>query len=145
MKKAIALAIATVVVLAVSVDASAAVKIVKIYFDSPGADTGTNYSLNREWIQIHNGGLRAVAIGDWRIRDRSGHVFKLPHIKLKPGQDVRVHTGGGYDAYGDPIHLYWRSSSYIWNNNGDTATLKRRNGTVASRCSYTGAGSYKIC
>jgi len=132
-------------VLGASVDASAAVKIVKIYFDSPGADTGTNYSLNREWVQIHNGGRSAEAIGDWRIRDRSGHVFKLPHIKLKPGQDVRVHTGGGYDAYGNPIHLYWGSSSYIWNNDGDNATLKRRNGTVASRCSYTGAGSYKDC
>src|SRR6266487_5203803 len=119
MKKAVVLTITTVVVLGVSVDASAAVRIVKIYFDSPGADTGTNYSLNREWIQIHNGGLRAVAIGGWRIRDKSAHVFKLPHIKLKPGQDVRVHTGRGYDAYGDPIHLYWRSSSYIWNNNGD--------------------------
>jgi len=70
------------------------------------------------------------------------HVYKFPTFRLGAGKSVKVHTGKGANTLGN---LYWRSSSYIWNNNGDTATLKRSNGTIASRCSYTGAGSYKIC
>jgi hypothetical protein len=63
-------------------------------------------------------------------------------FRLGAGKSVKVHTGKGANTLGN---LYWRSSSYIWNNDGDTVTHKRSNGTVASRCSYTGAGSYKIC
>jgi hypothetical protein len=40
---------------------------------------------------------------------------------------------------------YWRSDGYIWNNDGDRATLKKPGGTVVDRCSYSGAGSFKIC
>jgi hypothetical protein len=51
----------------------------------------------------------------------------------------------------DPLRCLMRSvsnvssSSYSWNNDGDTATLKASNGTVASRCSCIGAGSCEIC
>jgi hypothetical protein len=70
------------------------------------------------------------------------HVFKFATFKLKPGEVVKVHTGKGLNSSTD---LYWRSSSYIWNNDGDTATLKKKSGTVADKCSYTGAGSYVLC
>jgi Lamin Tail Domain len=145
MRRVVLAALVPALVFALAGNATAKVTIAKIYFDSPGADDGSNKSLNHEWVQIHNGGSRSVNIGDWRIKDKSGHVFVFPHIKLKPGQDVRVHTGSGFDSYGDPIHLHWGSSGYIWNNGGDTATLKKSNGTVADKCSYTGAGSYKLC
>jgi hypothetical protein len=55
-------------------------------------------------------------------------------VGLPPGEGV---NGAG--------NLYWRSSSYIRNKDGDGATLKRKIGTIALRCSYTGAGSYKSC
>jgi hypothetical protein len=83
-------AIAVVVVLALAGPANARIKIVKIYFGSPGPDTGSQRSLNHEWVQIHNYGSHSVNTGDWRIRDKSGHVFKFPHIDLAPGQDIRV-------------------------------------------------------
>jgi hypothetical protein len=122
---------------------SAGIKIREIYFDSPGTDDGSNKSLNAEWVEIKNTGTVAKALTGWTLRDASGHVFKFPTFKLKPGKSVKVHTGKGSNSSTD---LYWRSSSYIWNNDGDTATLKKKkSGTVASKCSYTGSGSYKIC
>jgi hypothetical protein len=141
-KKALVMTIAAALTLGLAAPASAAIRITKIYFDSPGADTGSNTSLNAEYVVIKNTGTTRKTLTGWTLRDASKHVFKFPTFRLGAGKSVKVHTGKGANTLGN---LYWRSSSYIWNNNGDTATLKRSNGTVASRCSYTGAGSYKIC
>jgi Lamin Tail Domain len=141
-KKTLALTIAAALTLGLAAPASAAIRITKIYFDSPGADTGSNISLNAEYVVIKNTGTTRKTLTGWTLRDASRHVYKFPTFRLGAGKSVKVHTGKGANTLGN---LYWRSSSYIWNNDGDTATLKRHNGTVASRCSYTGAGSYKLC
>jgi Lamin Tail Domain len=135
-----------ILILAIPSQALAKVEIKRITYNPAGPDDGSKESLNREWVQIHNSGPRAVRIRNWRIRDKSGHIFIFPNIHLIPGQEIRVHTGPGIDRFGDPAHLYWGSSQYIWNNNGDTATLKRRDGTVADRCRYPGGSpGYKVC
>src|SRR5262245_57122611 len=104
-------------VMAIPASASAALKITKIYYNSPGANSGTDTSLNAEWVQIRNQGVTAVQVGDWKIRDVGGHIYKYPHIRLKAGQSIRLHTGPGFDSFGAKvIHLYWGSDSYIWNN-----------------------------
>ena len=142
MKKALVMTIAAALTLGLAGPASAAIKITKIYFDSPGADTGSNTSLIAEYRghQEHRDDTQDPH--RWTLRDASRHVYKFRTFRLGAGKSVKVHTGKGANTLGN---LYWRSSSYIWNNDGDTATLKRSNGSVASRCSYTGAGSYKIC
>jgi Lamin Tail Domain len=142
MKRTLVSLIAAALTLGLAAPSSAAIRITKIYFDSPGADTGSNKSLNAEYVVIKNTGTIRKTLTGWTLRDASRHVYKFPTFRLGAGKSVKVHTGKGINYLGN---LYWRSSSYIWNNNGDTATLKRSNGTVASRCSYTGAGSYKIC
>jgi hypothetical protein len=71
------------------------------------------------------------------LRDAAGHVYRFGSFKLGPAGTVRVHTGHGSDTH---KNLYWGSGAYIWNNDGDTATLKRRNGTVADRCHYSDPG-----
>lgn len=43
--------------------ASAAIKIVKIQYDSPGTDDGSNASLNNEFVVIKNTGQRSRAPG----------------------------------------------------------------------------------
>lgn len=55
---------------------------------------------------------------------------------------VTVHTGSGSNT---ARHRYWRSDGYIWNNDGDRATMKNKAGTVIDRCSNSGAGDYKNC
>src|SRR5215218_5245707 len=40
----------------VSADAASAIQITKVYYNSPGSDTGSNTSLNAEWVRITNTG-----------------------------------------------------------------------------------------
>src|SRR5437763_8418702 len=50
------------------------VRITKIYYNSPGPDTGSNTSLNAEYVRIHNRSNRTVTLTHWTLRDRAGHV-----------------------------------------------------------------------
>jgi hypothetical protein len=122
--------------------APAAIKITKIYFDSPGSDTGSNSSLNAEWITLKNTGSTGKYLTGWTIRDPAGHVYRFGTYKLRASRTVTVHTGSGSNTAG---HRYWGSDWYIWNNDGDNARLKNKAGTLIDRCSYSGAGDYVNC
>lgn len=110
------------------------VRIVAIYFDSPGADRGGNASLDAEWVKIRNTTGRTRTLTGWTLRDPSHHVYRFPTFRLAAGAAVRVHTGDGGDTAHD---LYWGSGWYVWNNDGDTATLRNATGTFIDRCAYT--------
>jgi hypothetical protein len=133
---------AIVVALSLAPASFGAIRITKIYFDSPGSDTGSNSSLNAEWIRLKNTGSVGKQLQGWRIRDAAGHVYVFGTFKLKAGWTVTVHTGRGSNT---ARHRYWRSDNYIWNNDGDTAKLKNKAGTVVDKCSYSGAGSSVAC
>lgn len=134
MRKLTVLGVAAILVLGVAAQASAAVKITKIAYKSS--------SLNGEYVVIKNTGTATVTMSGWTLRDTSSHVYKFPIFKIKPGKTVTVHTGKGPNTWNN---LYWGSGYYIWNDDGDTASLRRKDGSIASKCSYTGGGSYKIC
>jgi Lamin Tail Domain len=114
--------------------AKAKVAISEIWYNSPGKDTGSNLSLNHEWVELHNNTARAVSLANWTLRDKAGHVYKVGALTLKAHASVRIHTGHGANT---ATNLYWRHSWYIWNNNGDTATLKTAAGVAESRCAYS--------
>jgi hypothetical protein len=107
-----------------------------IYFDSPGADTGTNASVDGEWVQVKNGSTSSRVLTGWTISDASSHKFTFPTYTLTAGKTVKVHSGSGTKT---SASLYWRQSSYIWNNGGDTATLRSSTGSTVDACSYTSA------
>lgn len=113
------------------------IRITRVSYDSPGSDTGSNASLNAEWVAIKNNGNRARQLRGWTLRDTAGHVFRFPRFTLRPGRTVKVHTGTGNRTR---RHLYWRQNWYVWNNDGDRATLRKRNGRLIDRCSW-GDGS----
>jgi hypothetical protein len=46
---------------------------------------------------------------------------------------VTVHTGSGTDTATD---RYWGYGSPVWNNDGDTATLRTADGTVVVEATY---------
>lgn len=108
--------------------------ITAIYFDSPGSDTGSNTSLNAEWVQIKNVTSTRKTLTGWALRDASSHVYSFPSFSLAAGASVRVHTGSGSNTGSS---LYWGAGGYIWNNSGDTATLKNASGTTVDHCSYS--------
>lgn len=125
--------------LSLALPASAVVKIKAIYFDPPGNDSGSNSHLNKEYVVVKNTGRKAKQLKRWKLIDRGrDHTFRFPKFKLKAGRSVKIHTGRGRD---NRFNLYWRNDWYIWNNDGDTATLKTKGGRTASRCAYSSATS----
>jgi hypothetical protein len=134
------LGMAIAVLICIPALASAAIRIDWIYFDPPGSDTSAKR--NQEYVVITNKGNHKQSLANWRLRDRANHVFLFPSgFKLKPGKSVRVHTGHGQDDHND---LYWDSGSYIWNNDGDKATLKSAKGKVKDTCSYGSSASSPV-
>lgn len=131
---------ALVTCLALAGPANAAIRFGKIQYDSPGSDTGSNRSLNAEWFIVKNTGGKAKSLAGWKVRDRTGFVFKFPSgYKLGAGKSVKVHTGKGSNT---KSNLYWKQGSYVWNNDGDKATLKNKGGKVIDTCVWgNGSGS----
>jgi Lamin Tail Domain len=139
----VALAAALTAVSLVVPAASGAIRITRIYYNSPGADTGSNASLNAEWIRIRNTGSTGRWLTNWRIRDASGHTYRFGSYKLRAGRAVTIHTGNGTNT---ARHRYWRSGNYIWNNTSDTARLRRPNGALVDVCHYNNSSaSQKVC
>jgi hypothetical protein len=124
--------------LVLAATASAGIRITQINFDSPGAYTGSNSSLNAEWLRLKNTGSTARKLTGWTVRDTSGHVYKFGTYKLGAGKTVTIHSGKGSNTARD---RYWRSDGYMWNNDGDIGKLKNKAGNVIDTCSYSGSGS----
>lgn len=115
--------------------ASSAIKFTRIQYSPPGDDTTSK--LNQEWVKLRNtSSSRTINIDGWRLSDGEGHKYFFPSTKLSPGEAVRVHTGSGSNSHG---HRYWGKGWYVWNNDGDTATL-RKSGEIKDRCGWSSTG-----
>jgi Lamin Tail Domain len=114
--------------------ATSPVVIHEIFYNSPGADRGSNASLNAEWVQLYNRSGHRVVLTRWTLRDTARHVYTFGTYTINPHAFVKIHTGKGDNT---AANRYWGHSWYIWNNNGDTATLKNGGGAVMGRCSYS--------
>jgi hypothetical protein len=108
-----------------------------VVFDSPGKDTRSNASLNAEYVRITNNGP-ANNLQSWTLKDAAGHTFRFPSLPIAKGGRVWVRTGKGTSSGST---LYWGSGNYIWNNTGDTATLRSASGRVYDTCKWTKLGS----
>jgi hypothetical protein len=141
----IAATLASLVVLpltSLSADAAPVVRFSRVQYDSPGSDTGSNSSLNAEWIEVTNHGRRAKVLTAWTIRDTAHHVYRFPTFKLRPGTTVRLHTGRGANTRRD---LYWRQDWYVWDNGGDKAVLKNRHGITVDTCKWGDGDGNTAC
>ena len=52
----------------------------KIWYNSPGSDTGSNASLNHEWVKLHNRTGFPVTMTGWTLRDAKNHVFTFGDV-----------------------------------------------------------------
>ena len=80
---AAAFLMAAFTVLAGPAQAAPVVKISKIYYNSPGSDTGSNASLNSEYVTLQNTTTTARTITGWTLRDKANHVYKFPSTTIK--------------------------------------------------------------
>jgi hypothetical protein len=114
--------------------ATGGVRIAEIYFDSVGPDNGSNQSLNGEWVKIANTTNVRKNIAGWTVHDSSSHRYTFANTVLAPHASIRLHTGRGMR---NAHNRYWSSTTYIWNNSGDTARLSNVNGVVVGSCAYS--------
>ena len=122
--------------------AAGAIQFSGAQYNSPGSDTGSNSSLNGEWVRITNSSSAARVLTGWKLRDVTGYLFTFPTFTLGAGKSVKVHTGKGTNTRTD---LYWRMTKYVWNNTGDRATLMNKSGVVIDTCSWGNGPGYISC
>ncbi|WP_307827798.1 lamin tail domain-containing protein [Planomonospora sp. ID82291] len=113
--------------------AAPAVEIVKVYYDSPGADRRSNSSLNAEYVTIKNITRRTIDLEGWTIRDKAAYRYTFGPIVLKPGKTLTLRTGQGDDGTSS---VFWNRRAYVWNNDTDTASLRNASGKLIDSCSY---------
>ena len=130
---AIVLALALVMTSGSPAEAAYRIQISEIFYNSPGPDHGSNASLNAEWVQLHNTSRSKITLTGWTVRDRAGHVFKFATYTIGAHAYVKIHTGKGKRSQTD---RYWGLSWYVWNNNGDKATLRDNHGNEIDHCAY---------
>ena len=70
--------------------AQATVYIYKLYFDSPGTDTGSNTSLNAQYVVIKNGDNLAHSVSGWTVRIRLDTCTSSATSSL--GRSIEVRT-----------------------------------------------------
>jgi hypothetical protein len=140
-----ALVAASAVMLSVAAPAQAAtaVKIARIYYNSPGTDDRSTASLDAEYVSLQNLTTRTQVITGWTIRDAAGHAYTFPATSIPAGKVLVLRTGKGMNT---STTRYWQQGNYIWNNDRDTGYLRNSAGTLVYTCSYNStAVSYKNC
>ena len=120
-------------------DAASCIKITKIYYDSPGADDGSNGSLNAEWVRLKNICGTSKNLWYFELRDAAdnSYYFGSP-FSLAAGTAVKIHTGSGTNT---ATNRYWGKASYVWGNVRDTARLYNASSNLIRTCSYDNAAA----
>jgi micrococcal nuclease len=111
-------------------DGGAALAIVEVHADAEGND---NENLNDEYVVLENRGNESRDLTGWTVRDEAGHAYTVGNVTLDPDERVTLHTGTGTDTAMD---LYWGRSQAVWNNGGDTVTVRDAAGAVVAERSY---------
>jgi endonuclease YncB( thermonuclease family) len=112
-------------------------KITSLKFNAPGDD---RFNANGEYVRIASVADAVIDIRGFSLSDEYGHQYTLPTLSLKPGHSFLLVSGRGVDLT-DPQHqiiLYWQSNGPIWNNDGDTATLRAPDGSTVDTFAYEG-------
>lgn len=105
--------------------------VAEIHADAEGND---NENLNDEYVVFENRGDEPLDLSGWTVGDEAGKTYTFPDgFTLDPGARVTLHTGSGSDTATD---LYWGRDGAVWNNGGDTATVRDADGNVVAERSY---------
>ncbi|MEV0584503.1 lamin tail domain-containing protein [Nonomuraea sp. NPDC050310] len=121
-----------------------AVQITRVYYDSPGSDRRSNASLNGEYVVIHNTTRRAIDLEGWQVRDKTGYSYEFgPDVILGANKKITLRTGSGSDGAST---LHWGRRQYVWNNDKDTAYVRKPDGRLVDSCAYNSSRyDYKNC
>ena len=99
-------------------------------FNAPGDD---NLNLNDEYVTFRNKCFHDISLEGYTLSDARGATFSFPPLTLPSKETITLHTGTGRDTGFD---LFWGLSRAVWNNQGDTLTLKDTQGNILLSYSY---------
>ena len=97
----------------------------------------TNIDYAAEWVEVTNTGSSLVNLGGWTLSDKTTHIFTFPTgFSLNSSESVRVFSGAAKaSCVTSTSSLCWTGTN-IWDNAGDTATLRTSSGVIASTYTY---------
>ncbi|OGI15769.1 hypothetical protein A3K63_00135 [Candidatus Micrarchaeota archaeon RBG_16_49_10] len=94
-----------------------------------------------ESVEIRNDGDKSLDLQGWTIQDSGNNIYTYPNYTLASGATVKVYNDYGNTTVDCAIDLCWttKASTSLWNNNGDTATLKNSFGEKVDEYCYGSA------
>lgn len=105
--------------------------VTRIHADAAGND---NQNLNDEYVVFENTGSETLDLSEWTVKDEAGHTYSFPSGQsLASGETVTLHSGSGSNTASD---VYWDASGAVWNNAGDTVSVRDDGGTLVTSKSY---------
>jgi hypothetical protein len=99
---------------------------IEVEFDPEGVDIGA------EFVAFINDTTTVLGLGGWSVQDGADRKrrYVLPPVTLPPGERLTLWSGAGDDR---PGHLHWGRRQAVWNNRGDTLTLRDARGIERMR------------
>jgi phosphatidylserine/phosphatidylglycerophosphate/cardiolipin synthase-like enzyme len=116
--------------------AAGSMVIERIVYNPPGDD------IEGERVEILNASGKAANLAGWTLRDEAGATFTFPDAPVDIAARLTVWVKSGTN---EGANFFWQRTTPVWNNDGDTATLRRPDESVASTCAYGGGGEEVIC
>ena len=101
-----------------------------IHADAAGDD---RENLNDEYLVFANRGDDALALDGWTVTDAAGKTYTFANRSLGAGDSLTLHTGAGTANATD---AFWDASGPVWNNGGDTVTVRDGSGDVVLQRAY---------
>jgi micrococcal nuclease len=112
-------------------DGGTALRIAEIHAEAAGDESE---NLDDEYVTLRNAGNEALDLSGWTVSDAAAHTYTFPEgAEIAPNGTLTLHTGSGEDGDG---HYYWGRGSAVWNNGGDTVTVRNANGSVVIEREY---------
>ncbi len=114
-----------------STPAAGELSLVEIHADAAGDERA---NLGDEYLVFENTGGDTLELSGWTVADEAGRTYTVPAgISLEPAETLTLHTGAGTDTNTD---VYWGSGSPVWNNGGDTVTVRTADGSLVLEETY---------
>ncbi|WP_363466181.1 lamin tail domain-containing protein [Halogeometricum borinquense] len=112
-------------------DGETTIEIVRVH---PDADGNDNENPNGEYVVFRNEGEQVIDLSGWSVADAADNEYTFPSgTTLEPDAELTLKSGTGTDREGT---VYWGRNSAVWNNGGDTITLRDADGTVVLERRY---------
>jgi hypothetical protein len=97
-------------------------------------ERGLGNDVEDESVTFRNTGDEPLDLSGWIVEKDSGQRFVFPDgWSLEAGRNVTVHSGRGSDTETD---VHWGATSAVWDDDGDTITVRTPDGRTVLREPY---------